>query len=246
VTPEPPHNLWGHDDHHDQHEHIQLQYQPAMPMTNGKLIVWLFLSTEIMFFAALIGAYIVIRFGAPPGTWPTPHDVHVKEWIGALNTFVLICSSVTIVLALEMARANKYALAKLWVFVTFALGCVYLGWKAYEYGSKFDHVIYPSRPSLVYEKPDLYYVSAARIRLDEIMTGISAQHSEEEALERERAQLQRDQEQLPAEIEELERELAEQQRSGQQDQVQELRQRISDRQQRLREVRVACRASSVI
>ena len=58
----------GHNDDH--HGHIQLQYQPAMPMNNAKLFVWLFLSTEIMFFAALIGEYIVIRFGAPVGTWP--------------------------------------------------------------------------------------------------------------------------------------------------------------------------------
>ena len=38
-----------------------------MPFRNGKLIVWLFLSTEIMFFAGLIGTYIVLRFGARTG-----------------------------------------------------------------------------------------------------------------------------------------------------------------------------------
>ncbi len=90
---------------HDSHGHIQLQYQPSLPLRNGKVCVWLFLSTEIMFFAALIGAYIVLRFGA--SSWPTPHDVHLSEPIGAFNTFVLICSSVTIVLCLEAARANK-------------------------------------------------------------------------------------------------------------------------------------------
>jgi len=49
----------------ENHGHLTLEYQPALPISNGKLIVWLFLSTEIMFFAALIGTYIVIRFGAP-------------------------------------------------------------------------------------------------------------------------------------------------------------------------------------
>ena len=53
---------------HDAHGHaaIKLQYQPSLPIGNGKLCLWLFLSTEIMFFAGLIGTYIVLRFGAPP------------------------------------------------------------------------------------------------------------------------------------------------------------------------------------
>ena len=52
------------------HGHIKLQYQPALPLGRGKLCLWLFLSTEIMFFAGLIGTYIVLRFGAPANTWP--------------------------------------------------------------------------------------------------------------------------------------------------------------------------------
>src|SRR6478752_6251787 len=103
----------GHDDHG--HGHIKLQYQRSLPIPNGKLCLWLFLSTEIMFFAGLIGAYIVLRFGAPAGTWPLPHDVHLVEIIGALNTFVLLMSSVTIVLALESSRNNNAGMAKAWM-----------------------------------------------------------------------------------------------------------------------------------
>ena len=80
------------------HTPVKLQYQPALPIPNGKACLWLFLSTEIMFFAGLIGTYIVLRFGAV--AWPKPHDVHLSEPIGAFNTFVLICSSVSVVLAL--------------------------------------------------------------------------------------------------------------------------------------------------
>src|ERR1043165_1063701 len=83
---------------HGHHAAVKLHYQPALPIGRGKLCLWLFLSTEIMFFAGLIGTYIVLRFGAPPGTWPPPHDVHVREFVGAFNTFVLICSRVRIVL----------------------------------------------------------------------------------------------------------------------------------------------------
>lgn len=143
------------------HGHVHLEYQPALPLNNGKLCLWLFLSTEIMFFAGLIGTYIVLRFGAP--TWPAPHDVHIEEVLGAINTFFLICSSVTVVLAMEFARRNQAALAKIFIYITFAFGVVFLGIKAYEYNSKFAHGIYPQKPhSLIYDKPDVNYLAAVR------------------------------------------------------------------------------------
>ncbi len=147
------------------HGHIKLEYQFGLPLSNSKLFMWLFLSTEIMFFAALIGTYIVLRFGAP--VWPRTHEVHLSEPIGAFNTFVLICSSVTIVLALEAARANKTAAAKGLMLLTLALGGVFLGVKMYEYSAKFAHGIYPAMPhSRIYEQADLYYASAVRTRLN--------------------------------------------------------------------------------
>ena len=154
----------GHGDHG--HGHVTLQYQPGLPLSRGKLIMWLFLSTEIMFFAALLGSYVVLRFGA--AVWPKPHHVHLSEPIGAFNTFVLICSSVTIVLALEAARVNKAGLAKTWMLLTLLLGTLFLGIKAYEYQAKFSHGIYPWAPhGLIHERPDLYYGSAVRARLGE-------------------------------------------------------------------------------
>jgi cytochrome c oxidase subunit 3 len=119
-----------------------------------------------MFFAALLGSYVVLRFGA--AVWPKPHHVHLSEPIGAFNTFVLICSSVTIVLALEAARVNKVGLAKAWMLLTLLLGTLFLGIKGYEYQAKFSHGIYPWAPrGLIYERPDLYYGSAVRARLGE-------------------------------------------------------------------------------
>ena len=154
----------SHDDHG--HGHIELEYHKALPINNGKVCLWLFLSTEIMFFAALIGTYIVLRFGVS-GIWPAPHDVHVIEFWGALNTFVLICSSVSIVLALEEAKANQVKKAWSWMAITLVLGCVFLGVKATEYNSKFEHGIYPQRPrSLIYERADVYYVAAVRAAMD--------------------------------------------------------------------------------
>jgi len=150
----------------DDHGHgPNFDYQPALPISNGKTFMWLFLSTEIMFFAALIGTYIVLRFGAI--AWPSTHDVHLAEIWGATNTFVLICSSVSIVLALEAAKKNNNSLAKGWMILTLVLGIVFLGIKMYEYNAKFSHGVYPQYPhSQIYEKPDVYYSQAVRMRLN--------------------------------------------------------------------------------
>src|SRR5688572_19565215 len=160
------------------HTHApKFAYQPALPIPNGKTCLWLFLSTEIMFFAGLIGTYIVLRFGAI--AWPAPHDVHLSEPIGAFNTFVLICSSVTVVLALEAAKRNQTAAAKGYILLTFLLGSVFLGVKAYEYVQKFDHGIYPWRPhGPVYDKADIHYAAAVRKRLVDHRTAYQTQIAE--------------------------------------------------------------------
>jgi cytochrome c oxidase subunit 3 len=162
---------------HAAHGHPpKLVYQPALPITNGKLFMWLFLSTEIMFFAALIGVYIVIRFGSQ--VWPATHQVHISEPIGAFNTFVLICSSVTIVLSLEAARSHQEAMARLWLTLTLALGGVFLGVKAYEYNGKFEHGIYPWYPrSRIFERPSVYFGSAVRTRAVELLGQVNAANS---------------------------------------------------------------------
>ena len=63
---------------------------------NAKLGVWLFLASEVMLFGALFSSYILLRVGADPGTWPR-HWLNYK--LGAVNTIVLIVSSVSNVIA---------------------------------------------------------------------------------------------------------------------------------------------------
>jgi cytochrome c oxidase subunit 3 len=130
------------------------QVHMGLPLPHGKLAMWLFLVTEIMFFTALIGTYMILRNGMPSeksSPWPTPHDVHLVEWIGALNTFVLICSSLTVVLAHLALHHGNVKRATLYIAVTLALGGVFLAIKAVEYNAKFAHEILPSR---VFEKLD--------------------------------------------------------------------------------------------
>lgn len=132
----------------------------GMPLPTPKVAMWLFLVTEIMFFTALIGTYLILRNGTPaqsPHRWPTPHQVHLIEWIGALNTFVLICSSFTVVLAHHAAVKADMKKAASYIGITLALGAVFLAIKAYEYNAKFQHDILPGHigETLPYPEKDL-------------------------------------------------------------------------------------------
>ncbi len=124
-----------------EHHHGEEQCAPGIPMPTSKLAMWIFLATEIMFFSGLLGAYIVLRFGS--ATWPTPHDVHLVEWMGAVNTFVLICSSVTVVLAHSALGKGQISRAAMLLAATLGLGCVFMGIKAVEYKAKIDHHLLP-------------------------------------------------------------------------------------------------------
>src|SRR6516162_1154620 len=127
--------------HAPPHPHVPV-LKMGVPIPNGKLGMWLFLGTEIMFFTAFIGTYIVLRLGSKG--WPTnPEITHIRIWAGGLNTFVLITSSVFVVLAHEAMGLKKYKVATNWIIGTTALAFVFLGIKSYEYYGKWDHDILP-------------------------------------------------------------------------------------------------------
>ena len=116
----------------------------GLAIPNSKLCLWLFLGTEIMFFTAFIGTYIVLRMGSKG--WPTNPDVtHIKVFWGGLNTFVLILSSYFVVVAHEAMNQHNFAKARTFLQMTFALAVVFLGIKGYEYYGKIDHDILPGR-----------------------------------------------------------------------------------------------------
>lgn len=116
----------------------------GVSIPHGKLGMWLFLGTEIMFFTAFIGSYIVLRLGSPG--WPTdPEVTHIKIFWGGLNTFVLIFSSYIVVLAHEAMANGQFMKARNFVWLTMLFACVFLGIKSYEYYGKFDHEILPGQ-----------------------------------------------------------------------------------------------------
>ena len=115
------------------------QTQTGVP--NGKLGMWVFLASEVMFFAGLLGAFIVLRFSNP--AWPGPEG-HLNVAIGTINTLILIGSSVTIVLALAASERDRLGAARGWLLLTILLGAAFLVIKGFEYAAKFEHHIFPS------------------------------------------------------------------------------------------------------
>ena len=75
----------------------------ATGIPSGKLGMWVFLASEVMFFTGLIGAYIVLWLGHP--SWPGAEG-HLNATVGTINTLVLICSSTTIVMALAASQRS--------------------------------------------------------------------------------------------------------------------------------------------
>src|SRR3569832_286211 len=114
----------------------------GVAIPNGKLCMWLFLGTEIMYFTAFIGTYIVLRMGSKG--WPPDPDVtHIRVALGGINTFVLILSSYFVVVAHEAMSDHNFAKARMFLQWTFALAFVFLGIKSVEYYGKIDHDILP-------------------------------------------------------------------------------------------------------
>ena len=116
----------------------------GIAIPNSKLCLWLFLGTEIMFFTAFIGTYIVLRLGSKG--WPVdPHVTHIDIRAGGFNTFVLIISSYWVVVAHEAMSQLNFAKARKYLVMTFAAACLFLGVKMYEYGGKIALDILPGR-----------------------------------------------------------------------------------------------------
>ena len=113
----------------------------ATGVPSHKLGLWLFLASEVMFFTGLIAAYIVLRISHP--AWPGPAG-HLSVPIGTLNTFILICSSMTMVLAYAAVQEGRQDKASGYLLWTILLGCAFLVIKGFEYSKKFEHGIYPS------------------------------------------------------------------------------------------------------
>jgi cytochrome c oxidase subunit III len=171
--------------HQEEEHHPELLHhfaEPAQQRDAASLGMWVFLATEIMFFGGMFCAYLVYRhwyfgdFGAASKS--------IDAALGATNTGVLICSSLTVVLAVWAAQTARRTLLLVMLALTMLFGLTFLGIKGKEYHDKFEehhvpgpafsfeHVPIPNHPG-EYANPrhaeiffSLYFM----------MTGIHALH----------------------------------------------------------------------
>ena len=116
-------------DHH--FESADQQYQSA------KLGMWIFLATEILFFGGLFCAYTVYRSNHPE-VFVFGHHFLDKN-LGALNTVILICSSLTAAWAVRAAQLRQIRVLKFMIALTMLFAFGFLGVKGVEYTTKWKH-----------------------------------------------------------------------------------------------------------
>ena len=137
----------------DAHEHPDfLRHHfntPKQQFEAGKLGMWLFLATEVLLFGGLFVGYSVWR-GNHPEMFKAG-SVFLSTKLGAVNTAVLILSSITMAAAVTMAQRNKRGPLILLLSLTIAGAVTFLVVKYFEYTHKFHLGIYPGLK--FYEKP---------------------------------------------------------------------------------------------
>ena len=103
--------------------------------------MWVFLATEILFFGGLFLGYTVYR-----GMYPAVYGEASRRLdivFGTINTGVLLCSSLTMAMAVHAAQLGKRKLLVVFLILTMLLGATFLGIKFYEYYQKYQENLIP-------------------------------------------------------------------------------------------------------
>lgn len=122
---------------HLQHHFVDSDQQ----FDSAKLGMWVFLVTEILFFGGLFAAYVIYRSWYPD-LYIQASELLNTTW-GAVNTAVLIGSSLTVAMAIRSAQTNDNRGVYLNLLITLALAVVFMVIKYFEYTHKFHYGIYP-------------------------------------------------------------------------------------------------------
>ena len=99
-------------------------------LATGRVAMWWFLASELAIFGGLIACYVLFRLHH--ADW-AEEAAHTLSWAGALNTFVLLSSSLSAVLAHAEASHGAYVKASNYLFATVGGGVVFLCVKSFEY-----------------------------------------------------------------------------------------------------------------
>ncbi|MCC7442979.1 MAG: cytochrome c oxidase subunit 3 family protein [Bdellovibrionales bacterium] len=135
--------------------------------------IWLFLLQEVLFFSPLFVAYYVFR-GLHPADWHAA--AQLLDWrMGALNTVILICSSLTMALAVHGAQTSNKKKLVVNLILTLGLACGFLVVKYFEYTHKFHMGIYPAG-AFTYEGLGQYPAAKLYFSIYYAMTGLHGIH----------------------------------------------------------------------
>jgi cytochrome c oxidase subunit 3 len=132
-------------EHSHDHEHapfIAHHFHTAeQQFDSGKLGIWLFLVTEVLFFGGLFVAYIIYRYNRPEVFIDAHH--HLDTLLGGLNTIVLLFSSLTMAWGVRAAQMGDNRTTAVSILVTMVCAALFLGVKAVEYSHKWDIGLLP-------------------------------------------------------------------------------------------------------
>jgi heme/copper-type cytochrome/quinol oxidase subunit 3 len=109
-----------HDDHH----------YTSTGQNSRKILFWTFLGSECMFFGSLIATYMIYKGKDKVG--PHPHEI-LNIPLTSVSAFVLLMSSLTMVLALAAIQKKNMGGTRLWLAVTASLGMIFVGFQIYEF-----------------------------------------------------------------------------------------------------------------
>jgi len=134
--------------------------------------MWVFLATEVLFFGGLFVTYCVYRAFYPAAFAASSRELDIV--LGAVNTMVLITSSLTMALAVHAAQTGARRALMVFLALTMILGAVFLGIKTVEYYRKFVEHHVPG-PSFQFE-PEYARHAQIFFSLYFMMTGVHALH----------------------------------------------------------------------
>ncbi len=121
----------GHDGHDDAaHGDAHGDHYTSTGLSNNKLAMWLFLGSECLLFGGLISTYMLYRGRVSAG--PRPDQVYSIPFT-SVSSFVLLMSSLTMVLAVSAAKAGDNRRTRLWLTTTAMLGATFVGGQIFEF-----------------------------------------------------------------------------------------------------------------
>ncbi len=137
---------------------------------DGKIGMWLFISSEVLLFGGLFLLYSMYRFKNPSEFHAA--SLELSRFAGVLNTCILITSSLSVALSIHFLKLKKNAIAQILLIATIALALSFLVVKGFEWAEKFTHGLYPNAPELAGKpKGEILYFG-----LYFMMTGLHALH----------------------------------------------------------------------